>query len=66
MSEVFISYSRKDKRCAQLVASAVQKRGIGVWWDTNLEEGKTFDDEIELALKAAGVVIVLWSRYSIE
>jgi formylglycine-generating enzyme required for sulfatase activity len=37
-----------------------------VWWDTNLLPGETFDRVICAALEAAKVVIVAWSKVSVD
>lgn len=66
MASVFLSYSREDVAKAQAVATALEGLGHSVWWDRQLHGGSRFSKEIEQALKNADVVLVLWSRASVE
>jgi hypothetical protein len=65
MSDIFVSYSRKDKQKAQAIAEALIEQGWSVWWDRKIPAGKTFDEIIDLELAAAKCVFVLWSKSSI-
>ncbi len=62
---MFISYSRQDVDVARRFAEALVASGIDLWWDNDLRSGETFDDAIEAALRAAKVVVVLWSPFSV-
>ena len=66
MSRVFISYSRQDAPRAKALARALEAAGHEVWWDRHIRGGSRFGAEIAEALKSAEVVVVLWSRSSIE
>ena len=66
MSDVFISYFHQDRPHAEVVARALEAEGLSVWWDRTIPAGRTFDQVIEEALNAAKVVMVLWSRGSVE
>lgn len=66
MASVFLSYDRDDAEKARLTASALEKAGHSVWWDLHVRGGAQFGKVIEEALKAAGAVVVLWSKHSIE
>ena len=65
MSDIFISYSSKDRGKAKDIADALKQQGFSVWWDRSILPGKTFDTVIEEALDAAKCVIVLWSKMSV-
>ncbi len=65
MAQIFLSYSRKDVDCAKALATALATSGHSVWWDKHISGGARFAAEIEQALAAAEIVIVLWSRDSI-
>ncbi len=59
-------YARSDKsRVAPLVA-AVEAQGWSVWWDPEIAPGQEFDDRIEAELKAAKVVLVVWTPTSVS
>ncbi|MDQ2734174.1 MAG: toll/interleukin-1 receptor domain-containing protein [Pseudomonadota bacterium] len=64
MSDIFVSYSSKDRDRAALVARALEARGWSVWWDRTIPPGRQYDDVIEEALAEARCVVVLWSKAS--
>ena len=66
MSDVFISYSKVDRRQAEALAEDLKLHGYSVWWDTNLYGGEDFHDVILQALDAAKVAIVIWSEPSVK
>ncbi len=66
MSRIFISYAREDFAAAQSFAIALEAAGHQVWWDHHLRAGSRFSWDIAEALRAAGAVVVLWSKHSIE
>jgi hypothetical protein len=66
MADVFISYATDDREWAARLARALESFGWSVWWDRKLFVGQSFDETIELELGRAKVVIVLWSRESIN
>jgi len=66
MASVFLSYDRDDSDRARHFAHALEKAGHQVWWDLHVRSGAQFSKVIEEALKAADVVVVLWSRYAID
>lgn len=66
MTDVFVSYAHQDKEMAARIAELLERHGYLVWWDQRISVGDRFDKEIELQLRKASAVVVLWSRYSIE
>ena len=64
-TDIFISYSREDRAAARYFAECFGQEGFNVWWDAALHSGETFDEVIEKELKAAKVVVVLWSPRSV-
>ena len=66
MTGVFLSYARDDTPKARQIAAALEKAGHSVWWDLHVRGGSQFSKVIEEALKAADVVVVLWSERSVE
>jgi hypothetical protein len=66
MKDIFISYAREDLDVARQLALALEGEGLSVWWDKEIPAGRTFDDVIEEAIKAANCVLVLWSHHSAQ
>ncbi len=66
MTDVFISYSRNDRDKVQFIAEALEREGIGVWWDPEIPPGESFSKVIDRQLKAAKCIIVVWSQSSIH
>ena len=63
---IFLSYAHADAKRAQQLAAALTARGYIVWWDNLIEGGASFAKSIREALEAADVVVVLWSKTSLE
>ena len=42
MTDVFISYSQKDRAIAKNLAEKLTGKGLTVWWDTELVGGEKF------------------------
>ncbi|MFC7292554.1 tetratricopeptide repeat protein [Hirschia litorea] len=64
-TDVFISYSSKDRDKAALVAEALGKSGLNVWWDRSLLPGDSYEVTIEKALKDAKAVVVCWTENAV-
>lgn len=66
MSDVFLSYSKKDRSIVEDVSAKLYERGVTTWWDTHLEVGNIFKNEIEERISNAKAVLVLWTDNSIQ
>ncbi|HVH88792.1 MAG TPA: toll/interleukin-1 receptor domain-containing protein, partial [Terriglobales bacterium] len=66
MASVFLSYDRDDATRARQFARVLEKAGHQVWWDTQVRGGAQFSKAIEEALATADVIVVLWSKDSVE
>ena len=66
MAKLFLSYSRDDSDRAAALVDALQHLGHSLWWDRQVEGGSRFSHDIERELKCADVVLVLWSRASVD
>jgi hypothetical protein len=64
-ADVFISYARKDRAVAQLLAQALVAGGRSVWWDREIVAGKDFAAVIAAELARAKAVVVLWTPSSV-
>lgn len=65
MADVFISYASGDRERAHKMASALEARGLTVWWDRKLIVGQSYDQVIEQELEIAKSVVVLWSKNAV-
>ena len=66
MHDVFIAYSRADREIATKLAEKIEGLGLSVFFDVNIAPGDVWRDTIMTALQESTVVIVLWSRSSIN
>ena len=66
MASIFLSYSRDDLPIAKRIAAVLETASHSVWWDQHIGAGSRFSKEIDAALRAADLVVVLWSRSSVE
>ncbi|WP_310497520.1 TIR domain-containing protein [Sandarakinorhabdus sp.] len=64
--DIFLSYSRQDLAVAGKMAAALVAAGHDVWWDQALKAGEVYDKVTETALREARLVVVLWSKVSVE
>lgn len=66
MTDIFISYSSKDREWVHGLANALEQQGYRVWWDTGLLSGDDFHNTIPEKLAEAACVIVVWTPNSVE
>ncbi|MDF0652229.1 MAG: hypothetical protein CV081_08010 [Nitrospira sp. LK265] len=66
MSDIFISYSSKDRPWVERFAITLEAHGWSVWWDRNIPTGGSFNAVIRQELSAAKCAIVVWSDQSVE
>ena len=66
MASIFLSYARDDVAKAGRIADALEQAGHSLWWDHNIHAGSRFSTEIAAELNAAELVVVLWSKSSID
>ena len=66
MTDIFLSYTEKDRETARRVAAMLEAVGWTVWWDRRIPAGETWRNVLEKALESMRCMIVLWSVKSIE
>ena len=65
--QVFVSYSRKDSDWADAFRKTPKRRRWSVFLDTrSIRPGDEWSEEIDVAIDAAKVVVVLWSASSVR
>ena len=66
MAKVFLSYAREDAAAAEMLAAGIGRAGHQIWWDHQIQGGSRFATEIDRELRNADVVVVLWTKTSVE
>jgi TolB-like protein len=66
VARIFLSYAHEDVAKAKSLAGSLERAGHSVWWDPHVGGGTRFAAEIATALRGCEVVVVLWSRHSID
>lgn len=66
MSDIFISYSSKDRPWVDTFAKVLESHGWSVWWDRNIPTGGSFNAVIRQELRASSCAIVVWSEQSVD
>lgn len=66
MTDIFISYSRNDREQVRLIAEALEREGLNVWWDPEIPPGESFSQVIDRQLKEAKCIIAVWSNSSVN
>jgi len=64
--DTFVSYAAEDRGRVEPLVRALESAGFSVWWDRQIEAGKSFDRTIEEELAAASCVLVVWSKRSVD
>src|SRR5262245_24859387 len=63
---VFLSYSRKDERSLKdlrtMLTPLVRSGGVDVWWDGEIQASQIWREEIDKALAAACIGVLLVSK----
>jgi hypothetical protein len=66
LSDIFLSYSRKDRALAAALAEILTSQGWTIYWDRQLRAGEIFDEVLEREVTAARCVVVMWSSNSVS
>jgi len=65
LTDIFISYSSKDRPVALRVRDALQEAGYDVFWDQSTPAGQDWDSWIRERLTGAKLVVTLWTKASV-
>jgi len=66
MADVFLSYAAEDLPRVRPLIAALEDRGLSIWWDRKIPPGKTYTQVIRENLNAATLVLVVWSKHSVN
>jgi len=59
---IFLSYRRADRKIAQALVTALEAKGLDVWWDDEIEGGADWRDDIVEQLTNSDMLVVLFSE----
>jgi hypothetical protein len=62
MTDVFISYSRRDKDRVGKIRSGLESAQVDTWWDGDLAAGAEFSSDIDSQIAKTKYVLVAWSK----
>lgn len=65
MSDIFISYAKRDRRRVAPLADELSKIGWSIWWDPALLPGDSWPDTIEREIKDCRAMVVVWTTSSV-
>jgi TIR domain len=66
VSYAFLSYKSEDRQIAKQLADALRARGIAIWMDIQVLPGQDFQAELDLKLREASAIVVLWTKLSVK
>jgi hypothetical protein len=66
MTDVFFSYSSKDRERVRPIRDALVAEGFEVFWDQEVPPGRNWDEWIRERLDTARCAIVFWSATSVK
>jgi hypothetical protein len=66
MSDVFISYSSKNRDVVSTIVAELERHGIRTFWDAHIAAGDSWQDTLQRHLSAAKAVLVVWSPSASE
>lgn len=61
MADVFLSYSRRNRKEVGAIADALAAGGRSLWWDKALKSGEDYAQVIEREIGGARCCVVAWS-----
>ncbi|MFB9263039.1 toll/interleukin-1 receptor domain-containing protein [Bradyrhizobium erythrophlei] len=64
MADVFISYSKAERKLTEDLAKILVGVGLTVWWDTELLPIQRFRAEIDAQLNECSAAVIIWSATS--
>jgi len=65
MADIFVSYSKKDKKRVGRLVERLEGEGWTVFWDTHLLSGDAWARRILVEIESARCVLVVWSRMAV-
>lgn len=64
--DVFLSFASEDIEVVGPLSQSILDAGLSCFWDRDLKGGALWRSEISSNLRQSAVVVVVWSRYSVD
>jgi hypothetical protein len=64
--DIFVSYSHQDRERVRTLVNALSAEGWRVFWDRTIPAGESWRSYIGAPLAAAPIVVVCWTKVSVE
>ncbi len=65
-NQVFVSFAHQDKERIQSLVVQLRSKGVPVWWSPDLDHGTDWDDQVEDAMLASEIMLVMISPHSVK
>jgi hypothetical protein len=66
VTDVFISYAGEDRSRVEAIIRQLQKEGLTLSWDQQIPSGTSYGEFLRNALLHSRLVLVVWSKSSIQ
>ncbi|MDD5269128.1 MAG: toll/interleukin-1 receptor domain-containing protein [Methylococcales bacterium] len=66
MSDIFLSYERRDLDRVKVLAAALESQGWSVFFDLTIPPGNNWRKFIEKEIDKCRCMVVAWSTYSVD
>lgn len=61
---LFVSFAHQDEECVGRLVSAVEEKGLRIWWARMLRHGPAWDDQVREAMQECDVMLVVMTEHS--
>ncbi len=65
-TDVFLSYTKTDRRLAAKLATELEEHGLSIWWDAFLSPIKPFEETVRNVLLNTKIIVGVLSRTSLK
>ena len=66
MTDLYITYSIRERYWVSKLVESLESEGYSVWWDHAVIPGANFRNESQLALTQANYSLVVWSKTAVD
>ena len=66
MTDLYITYSIRERYWVSKLVESLESEGYSVWWDHAVIPGENFRSDSQLALKQSKCALVVWSETAVD